>query len=321
MSRSPSRPLVVFAVIAALALAGLAGGWLLYSVMIKTKSAPQQITMGIPEEDKAFYAELDDMAAKQTAAAVSAYISERTRKEPRLMAAALDWARDNSVGQSNQQRLNGFYFMLYSDLAYLAAQAFKLQGMDSTYKDLSKTAFASLLTFDLLTATDALRCTDKTARELRAPLVKPRYIMLDYVFDLMTYEEMQKLFMAILRSESALGNRAPNRELCAGGSEGKLAMMNHPGTRQEKVEIPEQPGTMRTILVPPEDYHYEPGLISQIEWLGAREKMQHAVRDSWYQRQINYANRLAAEKRRAEAREKGEVEEQQPAPAPETTVE
>lgn len=320
MSRSVSRPIVVFAVIAALATVGLCGGWLLYSAMVKTKNAPQQILQGIPEQDKEFYAELNRMAEKETAAAVSAYITERTRQEPRLMAAALDWAADNSVGQQDQQKLNAFYFMLYSDLAYLAAQAFKLQGMESTYQDLSKTAFASLLTFDLLTATDALRCTDKTARELRAPLVKPRYIMLDYVFDLMTYEQMQKLFMAILRSESALGNRAPNRELCAGGSEGKLAMLEAPGTRQEKVEIPDQPGTMRTILIPAEDYHYEPGLITQVEWLGAREKMQNAVRDSWFQRQINYANRLAAEKRREEARQKGEPAEQ-PAPAPETTVE
>ena len=310
MSRSPTRPFVVFAVVAALALAGLGGGWLLYSMMLKAKNAPQQITMGIPEEDKVFYAELDDMAGKQTAAAVSAYITERTRKEPRLTAAALDWARDNSIGQSDPQRLNAFYFMLYSDLAYLAAQAFKLQGMASTYQDLSKTAFASLLTFDLLTATDALRCEDKTARELRAPLVKPRYIMLDYVFDLMSYGDMQILFSAVLRSENAMDNRAPNRELCAGGSEGKLAMLEHPGTRQEKVEIPDQPGTMRTILIPPEGHHYEPKLVTQTEWLAAREKMQNAVRDSWYQRQMNYANRLAAEQRQKEEREKPAQEKQ-----------
>lgn len=304
MSRSPSRPFVVFAVVAALALVGLGGGWLLYSMMLKTKNAPQQITQGIPEQDQAFYSELNAMAAKQTAATVSAYVTERTRQEPRLTAAALDWARDNSIGQSDPAKLNSFYFMLYSDLAYLAAQAFKLQGMDSTYKDLSKTAFASLLTFDLLTATDALRCADRTTRDLRAPLVKPRYIMLDYVFDIMTYEEMQTLFTAVLRSENAMENRAPNRELCAGGSDAKLAMMEHPDTRQEKVEVPEQPGTMRTVLIPPKDYHYEPKLITQSEWLAARGKMQTAVRDSWYQRQVNYANRAADAKRIQEELEK-----------------
>ena len=310
MMKSKSRPLVVLAIVGALALAGLGGGWLLYSAMQKTKGAAQHLTHTIPEEDKKFYADLDVMASKQTAAAVSAYITERTRQEPRLMAAALDWARDNSIGQSIPDRLNGFYFMLYSDLSYLAAQAFKLQGMNSTYEDLSKTAFASLLTFDLLTATDALRCADKTTRDLRAPLVKPRYIMLDYVFGLMTDEQVQTLFTAILRSENAMANRAPNRELCASGSDGKLAMMEHPGTRQEKVEIPDQPGTMRTILIPPADYKYEPSLVTQSEWLAAREKMQIAVRDSWYQRQANYANRVADAQRIKEELEKAAAEKQ-----------
>lgn len=305
MTRPTSRPFIVFLMIMLLAVAGIGAGWFLFSML---KKEPPQIAVGIPEEDKQFYAELDTMAATKTAAAVSAYITERTRKEPRLMAVALDWARDNSAGQEDLQKINGFYFMLYSDLAYLAAQAFKIQGLHDNYVDLSKTAFASLLTFDLLTATDALRCVDRTTREVRAPLVAPRYIMLDYVFDLMTYEEMQKLFMAILRSESSMGSRGPNRELCASGSEGKLHMLSHPGTRQEKVEMPDQPGTMRTILVPAEDYHYEPEYITQDEWLGARETMQNAVRDSWFQRQINYATRLAAEKRLADEQAKAAAE-------------
>lgn len=287
-----ARPVNAFAIIALLALAGLGGGWLMYTGLSKQKLTP--VVPQISKEDKNFYAELDGMAGRKTVASITAYIYDRMRQDPRLLAVALDWARDNSTGKWAQTDVNAFYFLLYSDLAFLAAQAFKVQGIESTYQDLSKTAFAGLLTFDLLSATDALRCADNTVREVRAPLVTPRYILLDSVFDMMSENEAQDLFGAILRAESTKAARAPNRELCASGSDGKIALLQHPGTKQEKIDMPEAPGTTRTILIAPEGFSYEPEYIAPDKWLPLRERMQAAVRDSWHQRQMNHAALKAA---------------------------
>lgn len=295
-----SRPLLVFCALGALALLALGGGLMLKNLLptqAETEAERQARSRNIAEAHKQFYASLDQLAQTRTAADVSTYIHTHIRKDPALLAVALDWARDNSAGHTDLQSLNAFYFMLYADLAYLGAQAFELQGMRGEYIDLSKTAFASLLTFDLLTATDALRCADKTVRDLRAPLVAPRYELLDYVFDFMTAKEMHELFITILRTESAMGLRGPNRELCAGGSESKLALLEHPDTKREEIDVPGMPGTKRTVLIPPQDFKYEPSYITLDEWLEARGTMQNAVRDSWFQRQINYANRKAAELR------------------------
>ncbi|MFN7113233.1 MAG: hypothetical protein ACK4PK_02630 [Alphaproteobacteria bacterium] len=295
-----SRSFLLFCALGAVALLALGGGMLLKNILptqADTAAARQAASRNIAEKHKQFYANLDKLAQTRTAADVSTYIHAHIRRDPPLLAVALDWARDNSAGHQDLETLNSFYFMLYTDLAYLGAQAFDLQGMHAEYVDLSKTAFASLLLFDLLSATDALRCEDKTARELRAGLVKPRYALLDYVFDFMDAKEMHDLFITMLRTESAMGLRGPNRELCAGGSEGKLALLEHPDTKREEIDVPDMPGTKRTVLIPPEDFKYEPKYITQDEWLEAREKMQNAVRDSWFQRQINYANRKAAELR------------------------
>lgn len=297
-SRPKSRRLVVFCAIGALALLAFGGGMLIKNLLpsaAKTEAERQAMARNIAIVHKAFYTRLDDRAKSHTAADVSTYIHASIRNDPALLAVALDWARDNSAGQGDLGSLNPFYFMVYTDLAYLGAQAFELQGMKAEYEDLSKAAFASLLTFDLLTATDALRCADKTVRDLRVTLVTPRYQLLDYVFGLMTPEQMNELFITILRTESAMGLRAENRELCAGGAEGRMALLQHPDTKRTQVDVPENPGTKRTILVPPENFKFEPTYISQDEWLGAREPMQSAVRDSWFQRQANHTNRKAAE--------------------------
>lgn len=289
-----SRSVLIFCVIAALAVASLGAGVMLQKIPPPSPDSPaarQAAARAISEEDKAFYAELDRMAAANTSAEVTSYIFRRMHAKPRLLAVALDWARDNSAGQEDLSKLNPFYFMLYADLAYLGAQAFNDQGMKNEYEDLSKTAFASLLTFDLLMATDALRCADATVRDLRSSMVVPRYDLLDYVFEMMTDEEVLELYITILRTESALGSRAPNRELCAAGSAGKIALLENPGTQRMEVDVPNMPGTKRTILIPPPDFDYEPEYISIDEWLGARGKMQNAVRDSWYQRQLNHARR------------------------------
>ncbi|MDY0008757.1 MAG: hypothetical protein RBS08_03540 [Bdellovibrionales bacterium] len=293
-----SRRLVVICAIGALALLALGGGMLLKNVLpsqAKTEAERQAMARNIAIVHKAFYTRLDDRAKTHTAADVSTYIHASIQNDPALLAVALDWARDNSAGQGDLQNLNPFYFMVYTDLAYLGAQAFEMQGMRAEYEDLSKAAFASLLTFDVLTATDALRCADKTVRDLRTTLVAPRYQLLDYVFDIMSPEQMDELFITILRTESAMGLRAENRELCAGGAEGKLALLQHPDAKRTEIDVPETPGAKRTILVPPENFKFQPSYISLDDWLALREPMQNAVRDSWFQRQVNHTNQKAAE--------------------------
>lgn len=288
------RSVLIFCVIAALVVASLGAGVMLQKILPPSPDSPaarQAAIRAMAAEDDAFYAELDKLAATESSGAVTSHIFRRMHAKPRLLAVALDWARDNSVRQEDFSKLNPFYFMLYADLAYLGAQAFKDQGMTEGYEDLSKTAFASLLNFDLLIATDALRCADTTVRDLRASMVAPRYNLLDYIFEVMTVDELMELYMALLSAESAMGSRAPNRELCSAGAAGKAALLENPGTQRKEEDVPNMPGTKRTILIPPPDFHYEPEYIQLEEWLTKRAQMQHAVRDSWYQRQLNHEKR------------------------------
>lgn len=294
------RPLVIFCTLSGLAAIAIAAVYFARPDMLPAPLAPKAAPTAKADpaanaaEDKALYAELDALAAKETAATVSAYINKRTREKPRLLAVAMDWARDNSVGQQDLKKLNAYYYMLYSDLTFMASQAFKIAGMEAEYKDMVRTSFASLLTFDLLAATDALRCKDTSAREIRAPLVKPRYDLLDDAFDYLSAEDLYRLFLTVSKAESAMGARAPNEELCAGGIDGKTALMNNPATQRVEVDTPEMPGTKRTILVPPPDFKFTPEYIPDEEWLEARTRMQAAVRDSWFQRQMNHNIRKSA---------------------------
>ncbi|HRJ65591.1 MAG TPA: hypothetical protein PLW48_00515 [Alphaproteobacteria bacterium] len=291
------RPVVIFSALACLAALCAAAVYfarpdLLASLSAKGDTPAAQNSAAtaktLPDEDKAFYAELDAIAAKGNAAAVTAHIQKNTREKPRLLAVSLDWARDNSVGQQDLQKLNAYYYMLYSDLAFMASQAFKISGMDAEHKDMVRTSFASLLAFDLLAATDALRCKDTSAREVRGHLVKPRYALLEDAFDYLAPEDTYRLFLTVSRAENAMAARAPNKELCADGAIGKMALLNDPGTRRIDVDSPDMPGVKRTVLVPASDFKFTPEYVTDTEWQEARTRMRAAVHESWIQRQMNH---------------------------------
>lgn len=289
------RPLVIFCALAGLAALAVAAVYYARPDMLPAllapagTAAPQAAPASADAaEDKAFYDELEVLATRETAAIVTAYINKRVREKPRLLAVAMDWARDHSVGQQDLQKLNGYYYLLYSDLTFMASQAFKIAGIENEYKDMVRTSFASLLTFDLLMATDALRCKDTSVRDIRGPLVKPRYELLDNAFDYLAPEDIYRLFLTVSKAESAMGSRAPNAELCAGGIVGKTAQLNDPATQHIEVDNPDMPGTKRTILMPPPDFTFTPEYVTDDEWQEARARMQAAVRDSWFQRQMNH---------------------------------
>src|SRR5690606_7464465 len=138
----------------------------------------------------------------------------------------------------------------YSDLAYIAARAFLTQKMVHEFIDMSKTALASLLTFEMLLASDIARCKDASVENILPQLITPRLAVLEYAYGLFTQEAMDHLAIQILTAESARLQRPPNPEICGGGVEASVALLEHEKTQRLKAADPLYPGAERTILVP-----------------------------------------------------------------------
>lgn len=254
----------------------------------------------ISAEDRLFYKLLDEKSVDGTAAEVGELVLKNINENPRRLAVALDWARDNSVRQKDPARLNSLYFMLYADLEYFAAQAFLEQKMTAQFLDMSKTALAALMTFEVLLATDIARCEDQSARSILIPLMAPRMEALHYAYGLFDPQEMQTMSVSILSGVSGMWNRAPNKEICASGRESVIKALEEGGTT---AKAPKRKGDMgeKTILIPPKDFAVEPKFIDHNAWMEKSAETYKNIGQSWAKRYQDY---IAMREMRRAAREK-----------------
>lgn len=244
----------------------------------------------VPPEDEALYAELNKRAATESAASLSEYIVTSTLAEPRKIAVALDWARDYSVRQPDIKKMNSLYFMLYSDLAFFAAQAFLSERLVHEFLDYSQTALAALMTFEMMLATDIVRCKDATAEKVRDALMAPRLKTLFYALGLFSPSEMENLSLSIVRGESNMIDRPPNAEVCAAGSEGSIAVLQQKDTKMIKMLDPENPSLTKTILVPPKDFKVKPEFVSDAVWAERRAIVREELIRAWGERYRDYTD-------------------------------
>lgn len=231
--------------------------------------------------EQGFYDLLSEKNDADGATAVGEFVTLAIKKDPRHIAVALDWARDHSINLDDTTRLHGFNYMLYADMAYLAAQAFMVENMQDKFVDLSKTALSSLLMFDILTATDAVRCGDKTVGDIRIMLVTPRYDALEYVYDFFTEEDIKNLQRSILVAESAMWQRPPNRDICATGSDAKIDMI-------EKSQVQKNTNEKAGQMILPKGYKYQPVYVDHDTWMPLREIVQRRISDEWHERYQAY---------------------------------
>lgn len=246
-------------------------------------SSPYQISA----EDRLFYKLLDEKAAEGTAAEVGELVLKNINENPRRLAVALDWARDNSVRQKDPAKINSLYFMLYADLEYFAAQAFLEQKMTAEFIDMSKTALAALLTSEALLATDIARCEDQSARSILIPLMAPRMEALHYAYGLFDEQQMQTMAVTILSGVSSMWNRAPNKEVCASGRDSVIKALEEGATT---AKAPKRRGDIgaKTILIPPKDFTVEPKYISHNAWMEKAGEIYKNIGQSWAQRYQDY---------------------------------
>jgi len=249
------------------------------SYYMSRQKAPATNDTRQAEQD--FYTLLSEKNDADGATAVGEFVTLAIKKDPRHIAVALDWARDHSIKLEDTTRLHGFNYMLYADMAYLAAQAFMVENMQDKFVDLSKTAFSSLLMFDILTATDAARCGDKTVGDIRMMLVTPRYDALEYVYEFFTEDDIKNLQRAVLIAESAMWQRPPNRDICATGSDAKIDMI-------EKSQVQKNTSEKAGQMILPKGYKYQPVYIDNDAWMRLREAAQLRVSDEWYARYQAY---------------------------------
>ncbi len=255
----------------------------------------------ISAEDRLFYKLLDEKAADGTAAEVGELVLKNINENPRRLAVALDWARDNSVRQKNPAKLNSLYFMLYADLEYFAAQAFLEQKMTAQFLDMSKTALAALMTFEVLLATDIARCQDSSARSILIPLMAPRMEALHYAYGLFDEQQMQTMAVSILSGVSGMWNRAPNKEICASGRESVIKALEQGATTAQVSRGRKILGN-QTVLIPPKDFTVEPKFIDHNTWMEKSGEIYKNIGHSWAQRYQDYIT--VREMRRAAREEK-----------------
>lgn len=238
----------------------------------------------ISAEDRLFYKLLDEKAAEGNAAAVGELILKNINENPRRLAVALDWARDNSVLQKDPEKINSLYFMLYADLEYFAAQAFLEQKMTAQFIDMSKTALAALLTSEALLATDIARCEDPSARSILIPLMAPRMEALHYAYGLFDEQQMKTLSVMVLSGVSAMWNRAPNKEVCASGRDSVIQALEQGATTAQGRNIQ----GAQTVLIPPKDFDVAPKFIDHNTWMEKSAQIYKNVGASWSQRYFDY---------------------------------
>ena len=248
-------------------------------------------------EDRLFYKLLDEKAATETAAAVGEIVLKNINENPRRLAVALDWARDNSVGQKDPAKLNSLYFMLYADLEYFAAQAFLEQKMTAQFIDMSKTALAALSTAEALLATDIARCADPSARSILIPLMAPRMQALHYAYGLFDEQQMKSMAVMILNGVAGMWNRAPNKEVCASGRDSVIKALEQGATTAKTNQGRNILGD-QTVLIPPKDFSVEPKFIDHNTWMEKSAEIYKNVSASWSQRYFDYT--AMRELRRAE---------------------
>jgi len=260
-------------------------------------SSPYQISA----EDRLFYQLLDEKAASGTAAEVGELVLKNINENPRRLAVALDWARDNSLFQDDPAKINGLYFMLYSDLEYFAAQAFLEQKMTARFIDMSKTALAALLTSEALLATDIARCADPSARNILVPLMAPRMEALHYAYGLFDEQQMQAMTRTVLGGVSGMWNRAPNKEVCASGHESVIKALEEGATT---AKAPKRRGDVGeiTILIPPKDFSVKPEFIDDNAWMEKLAGIYQNLGRSWAQRYEDFV--VARSLRRARVKNK-----------------
>lgn len=235
-------------------------------------------------EDRLFYQLLDEKAATDSAAEVSAFVLKSVTETPGRLGVSLDWARDNSVRVQDLSKLNSLYFMLYADLEYLAALAFLKEKMVPQFLDISRTALAALMTFEILLATDTARCEDETARSIIIPLMAPRIKALQYAYGLFEQPQMQFLTSTILTSTSAMWGRAPNPEICASGRDSVIKALDQGATTYKGGND----ATAIAVLVPPKDFKADPKFIQQDRWMEKSTEIYKNIGASWIQRYRDY---------------------------------
>lgn len=248
-------------------------------------------------EDRLFYKLLDEKAASDSAAEVSAFVFKNVTETPGRLGVALDWARDNSVRVQDLSKLNSLYFMLYADLGYLAAQAFLQEKMVVQFLDMSRTALAALMTFEILLATDTARCEDETARNIIIPLMAPRIKTLQYTYGLFDRAQIQYLTSSILTGTSGMWNRRPNAEICASGRDSVIKALEQGGTTRKQGNET----TTITVLVPPKEFKADPKFIPQDRWMEKSTEIYKNIGASWIQRYMDY---VALRESRRAAKEK-----------------
>ncbi len=238
----------------------------------------------IASTDTPFYKELDDVASKTPGLAVGLRLTERIKSDGKLFFIALDWLKNNSIAQSQVQKFNSFYFLIYSDLLLQAGQYYKNKGDEATFNELTKSSLMNLLFFEMLLSSDITRCEDKSVSSIKPILLGFRFKGLQPYFGLVAKPQMQGIWRSAKVLDDKYAERIPNKEVCSSGAAVSVDMLKQPGTKTIEVADPKQFGGKSRKIIPPEGYAYQPTYIDNATWNAQRHSINDQVIQAWAER-------------------------------------
>ena len=191
-------------------------------------------------------------------------IDEALKKDPRLVPAALNWVRSYAETRDNE-KFNSLFFMIYSDLNRLSLRTVK-QGTPQ-YKNFLTGALQTLLALEVMLTSDFARCRSMVDPSTAGLLIAPRYEALNFSYSLLNQKEMTRIWDYALRADAAMAGRAPNKEVCSGGVNIGLAVIQ--GAPAEVIPKP-----VEAKFVDDDDWHKE------------RTKIRAELRQYWEKRYL-----------------------------------
>lgn len=234
-----------------------------------------------------FYAEILEAAKTRQGLNIIRFFEEGMDKDVKNVHAISIWLRDHSIRQTDAEQVNALYFMSYSDIIFLLANAYKGDEMARERKALAQTAMMNLYAYEALAFADAARCADKTAfSAIAMNTLEERYGSPDVQesFEIFSKEDFDIFAEVALATEEKFAGRPANSDLCGMGMAKMEDMLKQPGTEKKEIDDPAFVGGKRTEVIAPEGYTYEPDYISDADWQEMRVQVRETLPMIWSDR-------------------------------------
>lgn len=231
-----------------------------------------------------FYQAIVDVSKTMSGKKLLDYLNTRMQEDATRVPVISLWLRDNSINEDDGRRLQSLYFLAYAETLAAMADGERDSGNPGAYREVLETAMLNFHIFELMATVDAARCQDQTAIAAIRKMMEQRYGIFRTAYRAFPRPIFDTIEKTALQHEEKFLARSPNADICQMGKSYIIDLSKAPGVEKKMVDDPQQPGRRKMVLVPPANYIYVPGFLSDKEWLAARKSAIKDVTTEWAKR-------------------------------------